>query len=91
MKAQAIVTVLRDLGCIAVGVYGVLHQEVTGHVNGELLAVYTTLLGVPGAIGLAQLLLGRAVTGPGGTTESSSSSLSGSSSSQSPGSPSRSA
>lgn len=62
MKAQAIVTVIRDVLCLAVGVFGILHQEITGSVQGELLLVYTALLGIPGAIGLLQLSRGRQET-----------------------------
>jgi uncharacterized membrane protein YuzA (DUF378 family) len=48
-------TILRDLGCWAVGIFGVLHQELTGKVNAELLLVYLALLGIPGAVALLQL------------------------------------
>ncbi|HTI26198.1 MAG TPA: hypothetical protein VL652_34735 [Kutzneria sp.] len=47
---------MRDVGCLLVGLGGIVHQEATGSVSPALLAVYTTLLGVPGAVGLLQLL-----------------------------------
>lgn len=40
---------------LVVGFGGVIWQQVTGDVNPWLLAVYTTMLGIPGAIGLLQL------------------------------------
>lgn len=44
--------------CLALGVFGVLHQEITGRVNLDLLAVYTVLLGLPGAVGVIHLVRG---------------------------------
>jgi hypothetical protein len=56
---QKIFAVCRDLCCLGLGIFGVAHQEITGHVNLDLLALYTVLLGTPGAVGLVQLLRGR--------------------------------
>lgn len=55
MKVQAIITVTRDVGCLVVGLGGIIFQQVTGQVNIELLLVYTTFLGIPGALGLLSL------------------------------------
>lgn len=49
----------RDVACLGLGIFGVAHQEITGHVNLDLLAVYTVLLGLPGAVGLVQLTRGK--------------------------------
>lgn len=55
MRTQALITIARDVGFLLVGFGGVIYQQVTGNVNPWLLAVYTTMLGIPGAIGLLQL------------------------------------
>lgn len=78
MKSQAVVAVARDLLCLAAGVFGIVHQELTGQIRPELLIVYTTLLGIPGAVGLIQLSRGKPEATP--TTTSSSPSPSASSS-----------
>ena len=72
MNANAIITVVRDVACLVVGIFGIVHQELTGHVSSALLAVYTTLLGIPGTIGLLQMLRGNHEF-PGTTTRSSGS------------------
>lgn len=58
--------VLRDLALLAVGIFGILHQEITGEASPLLLAVYTTLLGIPGAANALAILKGT--TGGGGST-----------------------
>lgn len=55
MRLQALLTIARDAGFLVVGFGGVIYQQLTGNVNPWLLAVYTTMLGIPGAIGLLQL------------------------------------
>lgn len=55
MKLQALITVARDVGFLLIGFGGVVYQQISGNVNPWLLAVYTTMLGIPGAIGLLQL------------------------------------
>src|SRR5882757_1059834 len=62
VKTTGILTVIRDLGLIVVGLGGIVFQQISGRVNIELLMVYTTILGVPGAIGLLQLSRGRSET-----------------------------
>lgn len=62
MKFQALVAVVRDAGFLLVGFGGIIYQQVTQQVNPWLLAVYTTMLGIPGAIGLLQLGRGRSTT-----------------------------
>lgn len=76
MKLQEAVTVVRDVGCLLVGLAGIVHQEATGSVRPELLLVYTTLLGVPGALGLLSLR-GRSSTSesPSQSPQSRSSSV----------------
>lgn len=59
---KAAFTVLRDVILLGVGVLGILHQEFTGKVHPELLLVYSALFGVPGTIGLVQLLRGKPET-----------------------------
>lgn len=58
MKSQDAITAARDLALFVIGAGGIIHQEVTNQVKPELLAVYTVLLGIPGAIGLASLRRG---------------------------------
>lgn len=71
MKLQALITVVRDAGFLLVGFGGILYQQITGRVDVPLLAVYTTMLGIPGAIGLLQLSRGRPETRSTATTPSS--------------------
>lgn len=47
--------VIRDVGMLLVGLGGITYQQVTGNINVELLAVYTALLGIPGAAALWSL------------------------------------
>lgn len=69
MKIGDVVTVARDILCIVIGLAGIAHQELVGPVKTELLLVYTTMLGVPGAVGLWQLRGNRS----GGTDTTGSS------------------
>lgn len=55
MKVQRTVTVARDVSCLAMGLFGIGYQIVTGKVNEFLLAACIVLTGLPGALGLAQL------------------------------------
>ena len=55
MRTQALLTIARDAGFLLVGFGGVIFQQVTGNVNPWLLAVYTTMLGIPGALSVLQL------------------------------------
>lgn len=55
MRLQALITAARDVGFLIVGFGGVIYQQLTGKVNPWLLAVFTTMLGIPGALGLLQL------------------------------------
>jgi len=59
--------ILRDVTLLVVGVFGLLHQELTGQANPYLLGVYTTLLGIPGAANAIALLKS---TGSGESTHS---------------------
>lgn len=60
--------VLRDVTLLALGVFGILHQELTGQANPALLAVYTALLGIPGAANVIAIIR----NGNGGSGPSSS-------------------
>lgn len=71
-------TVLRDIALTLVGLGGIAHQELVGPVRVELLLVYTTLLGIPGAANILSLR-----RSPTGTESESSSSPAASSPSQS--------
>lgn len=62
--------ILRDFVLLAVGVFGILHQEITGQANPLLLATYTTLLGIPGAANALSILLRN--NGNGGSGQSGS-------------------
>lgn len=57
--------VLRDLLLLGVGIFGLLHQELTGQANPALLLVYTTILGIPGAANLIAILRSTGPTGDG--------------------------
>lgn len=56
MKLPALITVLRDVALTAIGLGGIVHQELYGPVKPELLIVYTVILGIPGAANIVQLL-----------------------------------
>jgi hypothetical protein len=60
--------ILRDLVLLAVGVVGIMHQEFSGQESPILLAVYTTLLGIPGAANVLAIIK----TQVGGSGQSSS-------------------
>jgi hypothetical protein len=64
VRFQAVIAIVRDAGFLLIGFGGIIYQQATGNVNIALLAVYTTMLGIPGAIGLLQLSRGRSVTPP---------------------------
>lgn len=55
MTWQALKTVARDAGCLVMGFGGIGYQQWTGQVNPWLLAVYTAMIGLPGALGLVQM------------------------------------
>jgi hypothetical protein len=65
--AQKWSVILRDISIWATGIFGLLHQELTGQVNPWLLGTYTTILGVPGAASLVAVLKD---TGGGGSSPS---------------------
>jgi hypothetical protein len=74
VKSRAIFAVVRDVICLAAGIFGILFQQITGQVNIQLLLVYLALVGTPGTIGLVQLVRGKPETH--GTAESGSASQS---------------
>lgn len=59
-KGPAWLTVTRDLVCLALGVWGVIHEELSPHPSVEVMGLYGVLMVAPGV--LAAWLLGR--TGP---------------------------
>jgi hypothetical protein len=62
VRAQDMVTIGRDIALTLIGIAGILHQELVGPVKPELLIVYTTLLGIPGAANMIGLLRGVSAT-----------------------------
>lgn len=50
------VVVVRDLVLLGVGSWGIVYQQLQGVINVPLLAIYTVLVGVPGAAGALRLL-----------------------------------
>jgi hypothetical protein len=63
-RSEVILKIARDFGCLMTGIGGIVHQEYTGHPLPALLAVYTTLLGIPGAAALLALLRRPTTDGP---------------------------
>jgi hypothetical protein len=64
VKWVALTTIVRDALFLIVGFGGIVYQQLTHDVNPWLLGVYTTMLGIPGAISLLQLGRGRQETPP---------------------------
>jgi hypothetical protein len=56
--------IIRDVLLFAGGMAGVGYQTVTGEVNYGLLAVFTTMLGIPGLTNLISLTRGSATKLP---------------------------
>lgn len=61
---STVVSVVRDLTLLGVGSFGILYQQLTGAVNVPLLALYTAMVGVPGAARVVQLLARSAAIEP---------------------------
>lgn len=53
---STVVVVVRDLVLLGVGSWGIVYQQLQGVINVPLLAIYTVLVGVPGAAGVLKLL-----------------------------------
>lgn len=81
---ELVTTVVRDVGSVALGLWGIYHQQRTGVVQWELLILYGTLLGVPGVAGVLSLIRNG---GTGTASLPSASAPSSSSASSSPSSP----
>lgn len=60
-RGPAWVTIMRDLVCLGLGVWGVVHEELSGKPNLGVLALYGVLMVAPGA--LATLWLAQSGTG----------------------------
>lgn len=48
-------TIVRDIISIAVGAFGLIHSQLTGTDNTELIITYTVLLGGPGVLQLFEM------------------------------------
>lgn len=57
-KLDKAVSVTRDLVLLVFGLSGIAYQQVTGEVNFVLLAIFTTMTGIPGLVNLLPLLRG---------------------------------
>ena len=55
-----ILTLVRDLVLLAVGAFGIVHEELTATANPYLLSVYVLIVGAPAAAHLSRLLPTRA-------------------------------
>jgi len=55
---------IRDLVLLGVGSFGILYQQLNGQVNVPLLALYTAMVGIPGAARVVQLALRPELTDP---------------------------
>lgn len=62
MKLPALVTIFRDIALTVIGLGGIVHQELVGPVKWQLLVVYTTILGIPGAANIVAVLRSSAVS-----------------------------
>lgn len=62
MKAQALVTIARDVLSMALGVFIAVNEEVTGSVHPELLTLAAGLLGAPSIAALLSLSRGKRAT-----------------------------
>lgn len=49
-RGPAWMTIVRDLVCLAVGVWGVIHEELSGKADLGRLAFFAVLMVVPGAL-----------------------------------------
>lgn len=76
MNAERVLAIIRDAGCMALGLTGIAWQQYTGNVNALLLGAYMTLLGIPVGVNAAtvrrQAMRQRRRVGSGGTRASSS-------------------
>lgn len=68
MRAERAVRMALDVGCIVVGLGGIVHQTLLvppGEVSATLLGTYIAVLGIPAGVGLLSLRS----SGGSGTTE----------------------
>jgi hypothetical protein len=59
VRAQAAITIVRDVVLMLVGSFIAINEELTGHVHPELLVLAAALLGVPSTVALLQLSRGK--------------------------------
>ncbi|WBB73223.1 hypothetical protein O7602_26645 [Micromonospora sp. WMMD1128] len=69
MKAERVIRIGLDVGCILVGLGGIVHQTVIvapGQASESLLATFVAILGIPAGVGLLSLRTsgGSGTTGP---------------------------
>ncbi|MDG4796225.1 hypothetical protein [Micromonospora sp. WMMD1082] len=65
MRAERIIRISLDAGCILVGLGGIVHQTVwvpVGQASGLLLSTFVAILGIPAGVGLLSLRSGAAGT-----------------------------
>lgn len=59
-KLDHAISVTRDIVLLMFGLAGIAYQQVTGEVNFVLLAIFSTMTGIPGFVNLLPLLRGSA-------------------------------
>ncbi|MDG4799061.1 hypothetical protein [Micromonospora sp. WMMD980] len=69
MRAERVIRIVLDVGCILVGLGGIVHQTVLvapGQASEALLVAYVSVLGIPAGVGLLSLRAsgGSGTTGP---------------------------
>ena len=69
MKTERIIRIALDVGCILVGLGGIVHQTVLvqpGQASTALLGTFVAILGIPAGVGLLSLRSsgGSSTTGP---------------------------
>ena len=65
MKAERIIRIGLDTGCIVVGLGGIVHQTLVvpvGQASGLLLSTFVAILGIPAGVGLLSLRNGATAT-----------------------------
>lgn len=85
MTLERATTIGRDVAIWSAGIYGIVHQELTGRVHLELLVLYMAVLAIPGGIGLFQLVKAGTLPTPDSPSQSADSQSSGQQSWRQPG------
>lgn len=71
MNPEKIIGYVRDAGCVAVGLVGIVWQIFTGHMTAVGMGTCMALLGITGAINVRQLLPPSSPRGGRGSSSSS--------------------